>query len=111
LTWFASPSDVTREANDGRGPVDVKISRGAADKTLVEFKLASNSHLRRNLERQAEIYQRASDADRAIKVIFFFTDAERRKVVSILEDLKIADSPDIVLIDARSDNKPSGSRA
>jgi hypothetical protein len=43
LTWFATPSDVGREVNDGRGPVDFKISRGALDKSLVEFKLASNT--------------------------------------------------------------------
>jgi hypothetical protein len=111
LTWFASPSDVTREANDGRGPVDFKISRGASDKTLVEFKLASNSQLRRNLERQAEIYQKASDADRTIKVIFFFSDSERRKVLRILDELGLRDSPDVVLVDARADDKPSGSKA
>ena len=27
LTWYATESDVTREANDGRGPVDFKVSR------------------------------------------------------------------------------------
>ncbi len=43
LTWFATPSDVSREVNDGRGPVDFKISRGSLDKSLVEFKLASNT--------------------------------------------------------------------
>jgi hypothetical protein len=57
LTWYASESDVSREVNDGRGPVDFKISRGARDKSLVEFKLASNSKLMANLQRQAEIYQ------------------------------------------------------
>ena len=31
MTWFASVSDVTREANDGRGPVDFKISKGSID--------------------------------------------------------------------------------
>ena len=72
MTWFASASDVTREANDGRGPVDVKISKGSSDKTLVEFKLASNSQLKRNLEKQTEIYQKASDAKRTIKVIVYF---------------------------------------
>ena len=65
-------SDVTREANDGRGPVDFKVSRGSKDKTLVEFKLAKNSHLQKNLQYQAEIYQKASDADRAITVIDLF---------------------------------------
>jgi len=37
LTWFATPSDVNREVNNGRGPVDYKISRGNIDKTLVEL--------------------------------------------------------------------------
>jgi hypothetical protein len=67
LTWYATESDVTREANDGRGPVDFKVSRGSKDKTLVEFKLAKNSQLQKNLQHQAEIYQKASDAHRAIK--------------------------------------------
>jgi hypothetical protein len=55
LTWFATPSDVNREVNNGRGPVDFKISRGSGDKSLVEFKLASNSQLKRNLEKQVAI--------------------------------------------------------
>jgi len=111
LTWHASPSSVTREANDGRGPVDFKVSRGARDQTLVEFKLASNSQLRRNLKHQAEIYMAASDADRAIKVIVYFSDSEREKVLSLLRELGLDRSRDVVLIDARSDNKISASRA
>ena len=68
--WFGTPSDVGAEVNDGRGPVDFKISRGAKDKTLVEMKLAKNSHLERNLEKQVPIYQAASDAEHGIKAIF-----------------------------------------
>jgi hypothetical protein len=43
LTWHGSTLDVNREVNNGRGAVDFKVSRGAANATLVEFKLASNS--------------------------------------------------------------------
>jgi hypothetical protein len=111
LTWYATVSDVTREANDGRGPVDFKVSRGRRDKTLVEFKLAKNSHLQANLQHQAEIYQKASDAHRTIKVIFYFSPAQRRRVDEILKRLKLTTSRDIVLVDARKDNKPSGSKA
>lgn len=111
LTWFATPSDVSREVNDGRGPVDFKISRGSADKTLVEFKLASNTRLSRNLQKQLEIYKRASDTDLGYKVIFYFTRKELSKVNRILKFLKITDEHNIVLIDARKDNKPSGSKA
>ncbi len=111
LTWFASPSDVSREVNDGRGPADFKISRGSKDKTLVEMKLASNSQLKRNLKKQAEIYQRASDASTAYKVIVFFSASEEKRVMKILKQLKLTSDNHIVMIDARSDNKPSGSKA
>jgi hypothetical protein len=111
LTWYGSPSDVTREANDGRGPVDFKISRGAKDKTLVEFKLAKNSQLKRNLEKQTEIYEKASDAKRSIKVIVYFSENEYAKVMRILKELDLTKSPDVVLINSRSDDKPSGSKA
>lgn len=112
MTWFASPSDVSREVNDGRGPADFKISRAAFDKSLVEFKLAKNSQLERNLEKQSPIYEAASDATQpTLKAIVYFTEAELQRVEGILGRLKLNGSPHIILIDARSDNKPSGSRA
>ena len=107
----AAASDVGTEANDGRGPVDFKISRGAPDKTLVEMKLAKNSKLEKNLAKQVEIYKSASDAKRAIKVIVFFSAAEEERVAEILIRLKLSGSRDVVVIDARNDNKPSGSKA
>ena len=111
LTWFATPSDVSSEVNDGRGPVDFKISRGSLDKSLVEFKLASNTKLQRNLEKQIDIYKSASDTSKALKVILFFTDREYAKVNGILNRLGIGRSSDIILIDGRANNKPSGSKA
>jgi hypothetical protein len=45
---FTSRKRNGTEVNDGRGPADFKIARGAGDKTIV--KLAKNSHLKRNLE-------------------------------------------------------------
>ena len=48
LVWFGTPSDIGSEANDGRGPVDFKVSKGR-HKTLVEMKLASNTKLESNL--------------------------------------------------------------
>jgi hypothetical protein len=111
LTWFGTPSDIGREVNDGRGPVDFKASRGARDKTLVEFKLASNSQLKRNLAYQAEVYQKASDAGQSLKAIVYFTSEEFDKVDRILGELKLRGHRSIVVIDARADNKPSGSKA
>jgi hypothetical protein len=111
LTWFATPSDVSSEVNNGRGPVDFKISRGSLDKALVEFKLASNTKLQQNLEKQVEIYKAASDTPNALKVILFFTDKEHAKVLGILQSLGLEKSLDVILIDGRAENKPSGSKA
>jgi hypothetical protein len=112
LTWFGTPSDITREANDGRGPVDFKASRGASDKTNIEFKLATNTQLRKNLAKQCEIYEKASDTTNpSIKVILYFDGDELDKVQKILKELKLEDDKNIVLIDACNYNKPSGSLA
>ena len=68
----ATEYDVNREVNNGRGPVDFKVSKGSKDTTLVEFKLASNTKLKKNLENQVEIYKKANCTDRAIKAILYF---------------------------------------
>ena len=108
LVWFASEFDVNREVNNGRGPVDFKVSKGSRNTALVEFKLASNSKLKNNLAKQVEIYKKANNTDRAIKVILFFTDEEHGKIINILNELKLHDCRDIILIDA-TDNKASAS--
>jgi len=108
LTWHATPYDVNREVNNGRGPVDYTVSKGSQDKTLVEFKLASNSKLKMNLANQVGVYEAANNTSNTIKVIMFFDDKELAKVNSILKELKLEGNPSIVLIDA-CDNKPSAS--
>ena len=111
LTWYAAEEDVNAEVNNGRGPVDYKISRGSKDSTLVEFKLASNSKLKQNLAKQVEVYKSANQTNKSIKVILYFTDSELEKVLKALKDLKLSQGKELVLIDARATNKPSGSKA
>jgi tetratricopeptide (TPR) repeat protein len=111
LVWFATDFDVNREVNNGRGPVDFKVSAGAWDKSLIEFKLASNTTLKRNLEKQIEIYRTANDTRSAVKVIVSYTARDQTRVEKILRELGIENEESIVLIDARSDNKPSASKA
>ena len=111
LTWRATPSDVNREVNNGRGPVDFKISRGSKDKSLVEFKLAKNSQLKRNLEKQVEIYEQANNTKKSLKVILYFSRDELERVRRILRELGLEGAENIILIDARNDNKPSASIA
>lgn len=102
LTWFASDYDVNREPNNGRGPADYTISKGAKNKTIVEFKLASNSKLKQNLENQVKVYKEANNVATSIVVILYFDYSEYINVVRIINDLglKKTDQEFIVLIDA-----------
>lgn len=111
LTWCATAFDVNAEVNNGRGPVDYKISMGKANASLVEFKLASNTSLEKNLRNQVAIYEKASNTKRSLKVILYFSDSERAKVLRILKTLELVGNPNIILIDASSENKPSASKA
>ncbi len=76
LVWCGTEFDVNREANNGRGPVDFKASFGAGDKSLIEFKLASNKALKRNMEKQVAIYERANRTRTSVKVIVVYTKAD-----------------------------------
>ena len=69
LTWFRTDYDVNTEVNNGRGPVDAKVSKGKKNANLVEFKLAKNTALEKNLRNQTKIYEKASDTATSIKVI------------------------------------------
>lgn len=111
LVWCGTDFDLNREANNGRGPVDFKASYGAGDKSLIEFKLASNTQLKRNLEKQVAIYEAANRTRTSVKVIVIYTREEQARVDKILRELKINGEESVVLIDARNDNKPSASKA
>ena len=110
LTWFASSFDVQTEANSGRGPVDFSISKGSANKSLVEFKLASNSQLANNLEHQTEVYKMAHRTKKSITVVVYYKENELGRVKAILRQLGLEKDKNIVLIDARNDNKQSASK-
>jgi hypothetical protein len=107
----SSAFDINREVNNGRGPVDFKISKGSGDKTLVEFKLAKNKKLKQNLQKQVAIYEKANQANFSFKVIIYFTEDEYKRVNEILKELELSGKENIVLIDGRSDNKVSASNA
>ncbi len=111
LIWCKTEFDVNREPNNGRGPVDFKVSYGNGDKSLIEFKLASNTSLKRNLEKQLPIYQAANRTKFAVKVIICYTEHHLNRVDKIVKELKLTNEKTIVVIDARSDNKPSASKA
>ena len=108
LTWFGTRFDINREVNNGRGPVDFKISNGSADTNLVEMKLASNSKLKQNLQNQVEIYQKANNSCHSFKVIICFSESEILKANRILRELGLSEETGVYVIDA-SPNKISAS--
>ena len=109
--WAGKQScfQIAQGVNNGRGPVDFKLSQGSKDATLVEFKMART--LKRNLEKQVDVYKNANRNPPAIKAIVFFTDEEMEKVYKILNDLGLTGKPGIVVIDARKNNKIQASKA
>ena len=111
ILFKGSPYSSDREVNNGRGAVDFKISMGSRDSTLIEFKLASNTKLERNLQKQVAIYEKANSTRQSIKVIICFEPPHTDKVNKILNSLGIQGKEGIILIDAREDNKPSASAA
>lgn len=111
LIWCNNEFDVNREPNNGRGPVDFKVSFGSKDKSLIEFKLGHNTQLKRNLQKQVEIYAKANNTRTSVKAIVNYTKADEARVKRILKELKLENEPSIIVIDARHDNKPSASKA
>lgn len=109
LACYDTHADVNSEVNNGRGPVDFKLSNSRKDSTLVEFKLTRT--LKKNLEKQVDVYKDANNTDKAIKVIMFFSEEEEAKTNKILNELGLYGKPGIVVIDARADNKPAASKA
>lgn len=55
LTWFDNDHDLNAEVNNGRGPVDFKVAKGKKNSNLVEFKLAKNTALEKNLQHQVNL--------------------------------------------------------
>jgi hypothetical protein len=117
LIWRADKlrrADLNPQTDHGRGPVDFAVSIGANDKTLVEFKVGSNTKLKKNLLKQLDTYREADTANnnsRKIYTITYFTDEDEKRVKKMLQELKLNNKDWVVLIDARRNNKPSGSNA
>lgn len=100
------------QVNNGNGPCDSQVSFGSDDCTIVEFKLAKSTSLKRNLEHQTEAYLKANHTDKKVKVIIYFNDAQLNRANRIIAELKMTDeiNKSIFLIDANNQNKISASK-
>lgn len=57
------------------------------------------------------IYEEANGTRNSVKVIVCYTVADQERAQGILAELNLLEEESIVMIDARSDNKPSASIA
>lgn len=65
----ANNIDLSREVNNGHGPVDFKLSKGADKKVVIEIKLTSNQQLMHGFEVQLPKYMKQENTNRAIYLI------------------------------------------
>ena len=101
--------DMSFEANEGPGPVDLKMSRGN-DKTVVEIKLSSNADYLHGYEKQIEEYAKAEGTSQRIFVYVKVGNPGRDKKIEKLhqERLKKGENPpELFVIDAQKQTSAS----
>ena len=103
LVFASSNFSVDKQVNNGRGPSDIKVSKGAMDCTIIETKLAKNPHLEKNLANQLNTYKEANNTANGVYVILYFDNPELKKTERILKKLKMDHFIDewIFIIDCR----------
>lgn len=108
----ANDIDLSREINNGRGPVDFKLSKGVANKILVEVKLTSNPRLEQGILKQLPIYMEQENTERAIYLVI---DTGNKKKIEKLNKLYNSFTDDqkekIKLIHIDATVKPPASKA
>ena len=108
----ANNIDISRENNNGQGPVDFKLSVGAVNKVLVEIKLTSNSQLLHGIQTQLPIYMQQEHTKKAIYLVI---ENGHRKRLEELQDyyngLDKTEKEKIKLIVIDGTPKESASRA
>jgi hypothetical protein len=99
------------EADEGRGPVDFKLSRGQ-DISIIEVKLSSNPQYLHGYEVQLEEY---SKAEQTSNMVYVLVDLGNPGKITKLKDLheqrikQESDAPELIIIDAT--NKKTASKA
>ena len=112
FVWYGTSYKVDAEPNNGRGQADFIVSKGINNQNIIEFKLASNSSLG-HVFTQVKIYEAANCADGSLVVIFCFSAEEMQTAEKVVSDAGYKDAigESVFVIDCRSDNKKSASKA
>jgi len=107
----ANNLDMSCEPDEGRGPVDFKVSMGQ-DITIIEVKLTSNNQYLHGYEVQIEEYGKAECTNSMIYVLVNLGNPGKIKRAQELHDRRYdegANPPELIVIDATK--KESASRA
>lgn len=107
----ANNLDMSCEPNEGRGPVDFKLSRGQ-DITIIEVKLSSNPQYFHGYEIQIEEYGKAERTEQLVYVLVDLGNPGKVKKLQDFHDRKVDEgnrTPDLIVIDAAE--KESASKA
>lgn len=101
--------DISFEPNAGRGPVDIKFSRGN-DKTVVETKLSTNQQCLHGYKVQVEEYAKSEKSNRSIYVLIDFGNPRRIQTIIKEHEKNVRSGkkcPDLVLVDSREKKSAS----
>ena len=101
--------DMTFEANEGPGPVDLKMSRGN-DKTVVEIKLSSNDDYLHGYEEQIEKYAKAEGTTQRVFVYVKVGNPGRDKKIKQVHDVRLKkgdNPPELFIIDSQKQTSAS----
>jgi len=99
--------DLSREVNNGRGPVDFKLSQGQKEKILIETKLSTNKTLIHGFKKQLPTYMKQEKTKKAIFLIVKVSSKQKdiRRVNKLFEEynkqpIEIKKQIEIITIDA-----------
>lgn len=95
--------DPSPETDSGRGPVDLKISRGT-DKTVVEVKLSSNGQYLHGYQLQLQEYAKAEQTTNQVYVFVDVGNPIRLKTINEIHRRNVASGkpcPELVIVDAK----------
>lgn len=104
--------DLSPETNNGRGPLDFKLSRGK-EKVIIETKLSTNNRLIHGIKTQLPIYMKQENAFKAIYLVFDVkeSDGARKKISNFYASLPSSEKERIQLVIIDATKKQSASKA
>jgi len=111
----ANNIDLTREVNQGMGPVDFRFSYGYTNRVLLEAKLAKNTKFWNGLKGQLPQYMKIDSCKKGIFLVIVYSEKDIERIKNIqeitretclLHNVEIK----VVIVDARTTNKESASK-